>query len=509
MKFLRYFAVSAFIITLTAFSAAAATFTVTKIEDTNDGVCDTDCSFREAVGAANAAAGDDVIEFSSLFDTPQTIVLSGSEIVIVNNGQLTITGPGAGLLTLNGNNASRIIRNTSASVATITDITFTGGNGVSTVTNNSGGAILNDAGNLTLVRVVVNGNSCSSSAGGIRNSGTGSQMTIHESIISNNTSTGSSAGGVQNFSTSTITVTNSLFTGNLSGGGTVGGGAMQLNGTARITNSTFSGNTSNTTGGGGALNVNGSAITLTNVTISGNNAPNNGGGIHRGSTNVNFYMRNSIVAGNNGTAASPDFTNSAAGNSSQGNNIIGVTGTSTGWVKSDLLDTNPMLGPLGDNGGPTLTFLPMAGSPAIDGGQNCVLDSSCSANNPPANVTTDQRGIARPQGANVDIGSVEVESAQSSATITGRVVTPSGRPVSEAIITMTSAPPPTFSGIPSLAFQTRGSTLGSFIFESIPTGETYQVTAFARGYTFPVQNVQVTGDISNLVITASSESFQK
>jgi hypothetical protein len=324
-------------------------------------------------------------------------------------------------------------------------------------------------------------------------------MTIHECVISNNTSTGSSAGGVQNFSTSTITVTSSLFTGNLSGGGTVGGGAMQVNGTARITNSTFSGNTSNTTGGGGALNVNGSSVILTNVTISGNNAPNNGGGIHRGSTNVNFFMRNSIVAGNNGSAASPDFTNSAAGNSSQGNNIIGVTGTSTGWVASDLLNTNPLLGPLADNGGPTQTFLPQAGSPAIEGGQNCVLDSTCPANNPPANVTTDQRGVARPAGPLVDIGSVEVAAAASTATIIGRVLTADGRPLRGAYV-FQSGPVPTI-GLPLLPVAYT-SSLGYFRIEGVTTGQSYQITATAKGYSFMSQIVPVNGDISDLEITA-------
>ena len=52
-------------------------FVVTKTADTNDGVCDTDCSLREAIAAANADAGDDVISFSPLvFNTTQTIVLT-------------------------------------------------------------------------------------------------------------------------------------------------------------------------------------------------------------------------------------------------------------------------------------------------------------------------------------------------------------------------------------------------------------------------------------------------
>jgi hypothetical protein len=62
----------------------------------------------------------------------------------------------------------------------------------------------------------------------------------------------------------------------------------------------------------------------------------------------------------------------------------------------DKNNTDPKLGPLADNGGPTLTHLPLPGSPLIDGGQ-CIVG-----------LTTDQRGVARPQGGACDVGAVEV-----------------------------------------------------------------------------------------------------
>src|SRR4051812_20248475 len=86
-----------------AISTYAANLTVTKIEDTNDGVCDADCSLRVAVVAA--ASGDTVV-FSSLFSSPQTITLVNGQITIDKN--LTINGTGQGLVTFSGNNASRI-----------------------------------------------------------------------------------------------------------------------------------------------------------------------------------------------------------------------------------------------------------------------------------------------------------------------------------------------------------------------------------------------------------------
>jgi len=80
---------------LSVFGAAidshAATLTVTKIEDTNDGVCDADCSLREAVFAAKVG---DYIIFSETFQyTPQTIALTQGQIAITRD--LSIQGPGA------------------------------------------------------------------------------------------------------------------------------------------------------------------------------------------------------------------------------------------------------------------------------------------------------------------------------------------------------------------------------------------------------------------------------
>jgi hypothetical protein len=85
---------------------------------------------------------------------------------------------------------------------------------------------------------------------------------------------------------------------------------------------------------------------------------------------------------------------------SMGNNIVGDT--SCGFRgPGDLINTNPLLAPTANNGGLTQTDLPAAGSPAIDAVSSC---SDVSGNT----VTTDERGIARPQGSACDIDSVEV-----------------------------------------------------------------------------------------------------
>lgn len=477
----------------------AATFTVTKVADTNDGTCDADCSLREAIAAANASAANDTIAFSSLFGTSQTITLSGTDLIITNAGTLTINGPGADKLTVSGNSVSRVITNDTSAVTTINNLLVTGGTGVSTITTGRGGGIYNSGGTLTLNNVIVTANSAAN-GGGLNNASAGTPavpgtLTFNNCIVSSNTATGS-GGGMQNFSTSTVTINNSLFLGNISNG-TTGGGGGQFNGGVQITNSTFA-NNSAPAGSGGGIQSNGTLGTiLTNVTVSGNSSLNNGGGIHRGTTNVNFFIRNSIVAGNNGTATSPDFTNSAGGATSLGNNIIGNVGTSTGWIASDLQNTNPMLNALGENGGFSLTFLPMAGSPAINAGQNCVLDLSCAANNPPIAVTTDQRGVARPANGTVDIGAVEVAAAAANASVSGRVLSASGNAIANVTVTI--------SNMSGVVQSTKTNSFGNYSFSGIPAGQMYTLNVLAKQYSFTPQNINVTGDATGVNITATSD----
>lgn len=492
------------VVFLMSISTFAATFTVTKVADTNDGACDVDCSLREAVAAATAAAGDDVIVFSALFNSPQTIVLGGSEIVLGSNGATTINGPGASLLTISGNNASRVISTGGNVIATLDGMTFTGGNGVGTLNTGRGGAIYNVGGTLTISSSVVTGNTAAN-GGGLNNaSSTGptvnGDLRIINSVVSNNTSPGS-GGGMQNFSTSTVTIDRSTFMGNVSNGSTGGGGA-QLNGAVRITNSTFA-NNSAPAGSGGGIQSNGTlGAVLTNVTFSGNSSLSNGGGIHRATTSPTFWIRNSIVANNTGAATSLDVSNSAAGLISEGNNIIGSVGTSTGWIMSDQLGVNPMLGTLANNGGSNMTFLPMAGSPAINMGNNCVLTATCSANNPPAAITTDQRGIARPQGGSVDVGSVEIAAAPTLATVTGRVFTAGGLPIRGAVVTINSL----MLAENGVVFSQKATTaaFGYFTFPGLQTGQSYTVSVSAKGQSFTPVVVPVNGDINDLVITANA-----
>jgi CSLREA domain-containing protein len=391
-KYLILFVLIGFLLTL-ANVANAATFTVTKIADTNDGVCNTDCSLREAISEANSAASADVIEFiRPMFGTAQTILLSGTQLEIVNNGSLTVNGAGASLLTVSGNNQSRIFAINSTTRATISGLSIINGNGAGNINTGFGGGILNNGGTLTLNDVRLRNNSANANGGGIFNdAGT---LTITNSTIGNNNS--NSGGGISNDGTLTLTkVTISSNTAVLGAGGIGNTVAMTM------TNCTISGNsTTGPFGGGGIFNGNLSTLYIHYSTIV-NNTANSGGGILNNDGTVTAHS--SIFANNtDNNASASDFSGTLI---SEGSNLLeNVTGAIiTGNPSGNIFGQDPNLGPLADNGGLTMTHLLLAGSPAID-----------SADPTSSNLATDQRNVPRPRDGDNDglsfddIGAVEI-----------------------------------------------------------------------------------------------------
>jgi CSLREA domain-containing protein len=164
-----------------------AVFTVTKTADTNDGICDSDCSFREAL---TLAQNGDTITFSPLFNAPQTISLLTPLPNVTQS--ISIQGPGANLLTLrrepNPQILFRIFQILSSSTISISGLTITNGD----ANFNEGGAIRN-AGTLTITNCVITGNRAAV-GGGIRNSG---NLTVIGSTLSNNIAS-IAAGGLRN-----------------------------------------------------------------------------------------------------------------------------------------------------------------------------------------------------------------------------------------------------------------------------------------------------------------------
>lgn len=367
-------------------SAQAATYTVTKTADTNDGVCNTDCSLREAIAAANATGANDTVEFdAAVFGTPQTITLGGTELLIANNGTLAINGPGASQLTVSGNNASRVFL-IGGGTAAISGITVSGGNGISPNTSNNGGGILN-FGSLTLTNATVSNNTAAFVGGGISNWGFNSTLTVTNSTVSNNRSTGNSGGGIYATGGGTLTVTNSTISGNSSFGN--GGGVRIFNGTATFTNSTMSGNVAN--GNGGGISNSGSASVSSSAFI--NNIANNGAGAANliadptqaqvGSLTVtnSTISGNSTVSGNSATNAGGGLYNISGGTLTVNNSTVnGNSTTNTGagiYNRSALtLNNSTISGNTGSNWG--------GGGIRVEGGGSATLNSSTISNNPAA-----------------------------------------------------------------------------------------------------------------------------
>ncbi len=163
-----------------------------------------------------------------------------------------------------------------------------------------------------------------------------------------------------------------------------------------MTNSTLSGNSSNYSGGGIAAGF-GATVTVTNSTLS-NNSADYGGGIYNSGGTVT--LANTIVASNSAGTYGPDAYGTFT---SKGYNLIGNTARSSGLVSSDLQNQDALLGPLQDNGGPTKTHALLPGSPAL----NYIPQGT---NGCGTTITTDHRGVKRPQGGRCEIGSFEDES---------------------------------------------------------------------------------------------------
>ena len=210
---------------------------------------------------------------------------------------------------------------------------------------------------LTLINTTVSNNSALI-GGAICNGGT---LTIINSTLSGNEARQQMGGAIANYGN--LTVTNSTFSGNIArrslvgslAGGILNGGLFQSAGTLAINNSTFSGNVARGGKGGGLFNVKGSTVVL----------------------------QNSIVTNNTGGNCSGTLTSNGYNLSSDSTCDFDSTG--------DLNDTDPKLGRLRNNGGPTRTLALLPGSPAIDSGN----PSGCTDGKGHL-LKTDQRGEPRP-----------------------------------------------------------------------------------------------------------------
>lgn len=365
-------------------------------------------SLRNAIRVANATADYNIIGFNresitfdpNVFFTPQTITLTSGPLVI--NSNVTITGPAAAPVTLDGN-----------------------GDGNSTGISSHIFTI--DSGTVSLSHLTLT-DGAGWEAGAIKNGGT---LTVTASTISGNRSGSSNltdGGSISN--TGVLAVLNSTLSGNSS---QTRGGGIRNEGSATLTNCTISGNSAYE---GGGIHSRGD-LSLNNCTITDNTATSGyGGGIYWDARVGSLTLGNTIIALNKATSAPDVYSNMFSVTvTSKGNNLIGETRDLSGWVASDKTGTfsnpvNPQIGVLADNGGPTKTHALLANSPAINGGNNALI---------PGGVTTDQRGQARIQRDTVDIGAYEsdalADTTSPTLSFTTSATTPTGTtPVSGSTI---------------------------------------------------------------------------
>jgi parallel beta-helix repeat protein/predicted outer membrane repeat protein len=432
-----------------ATSARAATIVVT---DGGDAGTASTCTLRQAIVSANKNApgestcisgdnSDTIIFDDSLVNS--TITLGGTELAVTT--PLTLIGSGQ---TIDANHASRVMyvgfTTLAASNLNMINGASSGSSGggmflffstVSlsgmTISGNAadyaGGVAAFNYTNLALNNCSISGNTASRKGGGIEVVN-GTNVTVSDSIItgngasrgggafvgyrgnvsltrssiSGNSASGTppqSGGGIYGYKCTQLTVTDSTLSGNT--GNNRGGGILAESCPLTLVNSTLSGNSASY---GGAIYADDSAANIVNATISANSATDAAGIL---SYKASVTVANSIVSANTvdaGNEDSADFSQSQSTVTAQ----YSLLGAALNVVAFDapgdhnLFTSDPGLGPLQDNGGPTWTMALLAGSLAIDAGSNALAQSG---GNP---LSSDQRASGnRFFNGTVDIGAFE------------------------------------------------------------------------------------------------------
>lgn len=385
------------------------TLTVTSISDSGPG------TLRDAL--ASAASGD-TIDATGV----SGVILLTSGRLLVTSG-VTIVGPGPANLAVDGNAAGQLFYIAPLNFVTIASLTITNGQG----------GIYNDHATLRLSNCTVSGNS--GLFGGIYNNGSvggrASLQIVNSTLSSNSASYG---GAIYNDASSAgsayLRIDSSTLNGNSADRG---GGIYSIvasvfvnfcyprnppcnrygDATVSIVNSTLSGNWASFGGGiyngfnsGNSPPGSRTSLSILNSTLSGNSALYGGGIYIDASDSTTVQLASTIL--NAGASGGNISVNSGGGfdnlHFSGGYNLSTDSGNGALTGLTDQINTDPMLGPLEDNGGPTLTHALLPGSPAIDQGRNY-------------SGSTDQRGFERTVDFNIansaggdgtDIGAVEM-----------------------------------------------------------------------------------------------------
>jgi hypothetical protein len=242
---------------------------------------------------------------------------------------------------------------------------------------------------------------------GILNEGT---LTLTDSTVSGNATTAEPYAGIWNYTQSTMTVIDSTVTKNSGASSTGVGAGIDNNGTMTVIASTISGNT--------------------------------GGGIYSGQDDT-ATLGATIVAGNTGVNCG---AYDAASLNSAGYNLTNdKTGTACSFTAvTDLVNKNPLLGPLANNGGPTQTLLPGATSPAAD-----VIPKPTTLRGVAVCPGTDQRGVARPGRGETRCSIGAAEASFTNPTTTSVTLSPATVTAGTSVVYLAVVTPKSGSGTPT------------------------------------------------------------
>ncbi|MBS9391304.1 MAG: hypothetical protein HEQ33_21370 [Dolichospermum sp. WA123] len=511
----------------------AITLTVNTTADQNDGSATGGLSLRDAILIANSdIANQYIINLTggttysltafSLTDT------KGGDLDILGNVTIQSTGTQPATIDASGlTSADRVFEVSNylnlSNIVVKGGLTTENGGGIyirsnatallfnTTVKDNSstsyfssGGGISN-GGVLALVNSTVADNKVVGSStygGGIYNSG---QAILLGTTIKNNT--GSSGGGIYN-SFGTLTISTSTIYNN------IGAGICQSldSSIINLINSTVSGNQAS---GAGGIEARGGVVNVVNSTITQNintSSYGGGGGIYTSNYNgVTVNLKNSIVAGNIGT--SPDIEGKVNGNN---NNLIGNLSGASGTIGTgtDIVNVNPQLGLLQDNGNGIFTHALLSGSPAINAGNNAlvltdVFDLDNDGNNSET-IPFDNRGsgYTRISGGTVDIGAFEFQPAPNlSLSINDVTLTEGNSGTKNATFTVTLSgetfQPVTVNYATANGTATAGSdytaTTGTLIFNVNPGETSKQITVPILGDTLAESDETFFINLSNAI----------
>ena len=415
------------------------TVDVTTCDDDGPG------SLRAAVAAA---ASGDIIDLTAL--SCSTITLTTGFIAVAQD-DLSLIGPGPALLAIDAGGSSGLIRHAGSGTLAISGVTISNGNYESASTPRGGcvysaanldmtdttvtycaavgtnseiarGGGIYALGDLALTRTIVTNSKAHGMAAGGHGGGVyvAGNFSATDSTISTNVAYGApintgQGGGAMIVGTTMLKGSMIAYNGAYAAGGlwtqdavTIDSSTIYANGasnvagmratyssgspTATIVNSTIAGNSAVALVGGLNLII---PATISNTTIAFNNAFNGLSGVLMSGPTLD--LESSIIAGN-GTNDPDDFDVYGSVAITGANNLVVVSSVE---LPPDTITSDPLLGTIGQYGGPTMTIPLMEGSPAIDAGNNA------------AGLATDQRGagFTRVVGARADIGAFEVQTS--------------------------------------------------------------------------------------------------